>query len=325
VSAGPPRAGRAVITGITGQDGSFLAEELLGRGYEVVGVTRRAPGEDLGPSEPLRDRLTLLQGEVADPGTRAAIVAAAPGEIYHLAAPTFVPDSWADPSATMTAIHGSAAALLRLVADELPDTRLFLAGSGEIFGDAPVSPQREDTPCRPRSPYASAKLAAHALTGQLRARAGIFAVSGILFNHESERRPPRFVTRKITRAAAEIARGRRDRLELGDLSAVRDWSFAGDLMHGAWLSLQADAPDDYVLASGVGHTVRELLEAAFAHAGVDPERHVDIDPGLVRAPEAIAPVGDPGHARRALGWAPSVDFAGLVGRMVDADLAALQS
>ena len=325
MSARPRRGGRALITGITGQDGSFLAEQLLDRGYDVIGVTRRPPSEELGSSEPLRERLTLICGEVADPGTLSAIVDAAPEEIYHLAAPTFVPDSWrgGGPQATMRAIYESAATLLTLVTGELPEARLFLAGSGEMFGDAPESPQREDTPCRPRSPYASAKLAAHQLAGQLRARDQLFVVSGVLYNHESERRPERFVSRKITRAAAEIALGRRDQIELGDLSAVRDWSFAGDVMHGAWLALQHDTPDDYVLASGVGHTVGDLLTAAFAHVQLDPERHVQIDSGLVRAHEQVAPVGDPSHAREVLGWEPSLSFAQLVGRMVDADLAAL--
>jgi GDPmannose 4,6-dehydratase len=317
------RPRRALVTGITGQDGSFLAEELLGRGYEVIGLTRRLPLDPLGASEPLRERLTVLRGEVLDAGTRQAIRDAAPSEIYHLAAPTFVPDSWVDPSATMTAIHGSAAALLRLLQDELPGTRLFVAGSGEMFGDAPQSPQREATPCAPRSPYASAKLAAHQLVGLSRARGDVFAVSGILYNHESERRAPRFVSRKITRAAAEIAGGRRERLELGGLTAIRDWSFAGDVMHGAWLSLQHDEPADYVFASGGPHTVAELLEIAFAHVGLDPAAHVDVDPALVRAAEAVAPVGDPARARAVLGWEPTLDFAALLARMVDADLASL--
>ena len=318
----PPR--RALITGITGQDGSFLAEELLARGYEVTGLTRRDPAQGLGTVEPLRGRLTLLQGDVRDPATRDAIAELAPAEVYHLAAPTFVPDSWADPAATMDAIHGSTAALLQTLTGDLAAARLFLAGSAEMFGDAPVSPQREDTPARPRTPYASAKLAACQLAGQMRDRDGCFVVTGILYNHESERRPQRFVTRKITRAAAEISLGRRDRLTLGDLSAVRDWSFAGDVMHGAWLSLQAQTAADYVLASGVGHSVAELLGAAFDHVGLDPADHVDIDPTLVRAPEPVAPIGDASRARERLGWAPTVTFTELVGRMVDADREALR-
>jgi GDPmannose 4,6-dehydratase len=321
VSARPKRA---LITGITGQDGSFLAEELLARGYEVIGLTRRDPDAGLGPTEPLRERVALVRGDVLDADTRQTICDAAPDEIYHLAAPTFVPDSWRDPAATMAAIHGSTAALLSITARELAGTRLFLAASAEMFGDAPQSPQREDTPCRPRNPYATAKLAAHQLAGQIRARDGLFVVSGILYNHESERRPLRFVTRKITRAAAEFSLGRTERLELGDLSAVRDWSFAGDVMHGAWLSLQADVPDDYVLASGVGRTVQDLLATAFAHVALDAERYVDVVPALVRAPEEVAPIGDPARARALLGWEPTLDFEHLVARMVDADIAHLQ-
>jgi GDPmannose 4,6-dehydratase len=317
------RPRRALVTGITGQDGSFLAEELLHRGYEVIGLTRRNPSQSLGATEPLRARLTLLQGDVRDPETRDAITQLAPAEIYHLAAPTFVPDSWADPAATMDAIHGSAAALLHTLTGDLAATRLFLAGSAEMFGDAPVSPQREDTPARPRTPYATAKLAACQLAAQLRDHDGRFAVTGILYNHESERRPPRFVTRKITRAAAEISLGHRERLALGDLSAVRDWSFAGDVMHGAWLSLQHDAAHDYVFAGGVGHSVAELLDAAFAHVGLNPADHVDLDPTLVRAPEAVPPIGDASRARELLGWAPAVGFTQLIGRMVDADREAL--
>ena len=319
-----PRPRRALITGVTGQDGSFLAQELLQRGDEVVGLTRRDPADDLGPCEPLRDRLTLLRGDVRQPATRDAIAELAPGEIYHLAAPSFVPDSWRDPGATMDAIHGSAAALLGLVRARLPETRVFLASSSAMFGHAPESPQREDTPARPHDPYATAKLAAHQLAGQLRARDGLHVVSGILYNHESERRPERFVSRKITRAVAEFTRGRRDALQLGDLAAVRDWSFAGDVMHGAVLSVGHDEPDDYVFASGVGHTVEDFVAAAFAHVGVDPEAHVVVDDALVRAPEAVPAVGDPHRARDRLGWAPTLSFDQLVARMVDADLARLQ-
>lgn len=314
---------RALVTGITGQDGSFLAQELLERDYEVVGVTRRPPDAELGAAQPLRDRVELIHGDPAASATLDAIFDAAPDEIYHLASPTFVPDSWRAPEETMTAIYGSVAALLRTVSERLPEARLFIAGSGEMFGDAPVSPQREDTPCRPRNPYASAKLAVHQLVGQWRAHTGAFAVSGVLYNHESERRPVRFVTRKITRGVAEIALGRRETLELGDLRAVRDWSFAGDILHGAWLALQRDEPADYVFASGVGHTVRDLVDVAFGHAGLDPESHVRVDPALVRAPERVAPVGDPARARELLGWRPSLDFRALVARMVDADLGAL--
>jgi GDPmannose 4,6-dehydratase len=318
------RPRRALITGVSGQDGSFLAEELLQRGDEVIGLTRRDPTESLGPCEPLRDRLTLLRGDVREPATRAAIAELAPSEIYHLAAPSFVPDSWRDPAGTMKAIHGSAAALLGLVRDDLPGARVFLASSSAMFGDATVSPQREDTPARPLNPYATAKLAAHQLAGQLRARDDIHVVSGILYNHESERRPDRFVSRKVTSAAAEISLGRRTELQLGDLAAVRDWSFAGDVMHGAVLSLTHDEPGDYVFASGVGHTVRDLVVAAFGHVGLDPEAHVRVDNALMRVAETLPAVGDPQHARDRLGWAPTLSFDELVARMVDSDLARLR-
>jgi GDPmannose 4,6-dehydratase len=318
------RPPRALITGITGQDGSFLAEELLARGYAVTGVTRRPPGDDLGLVEPHRAAISWLHGDLTDPAMLAAIVDAAPDELYHLGAPTFVADSWERPADAMAAIYGSTAALLTAVAKQAPAGRVFVAGSSEMFGDAPISPQDESSECRPRNPYATAKLAAHQLVGQWRSRTGGFAVSGILFNHESERRPPRFVSRKISLAVAEIALGRRDRLELGDLSAVRDWSYAGDVMHGAWLSLQHQRPDDYVLASGIGHTVADLVTAAFAHAGLDPDQFVSVDPGLVRAAETVASVGDPRRARAVLGWQPTVGFAEMVGRMVDADVAALR-
>jgi GDPmannose 4,6-dehydratase len=320
-----PRQPLALVTGITGQDGSFLADELLARGYAVTGVTRRPLGNDLGLLERYRSAVTWLHGDLTDPATLAAIVDAAPDEIYHLAAPTFVPDSWEHPVATMAAIFGSTASLLAAITAQAPACRMFVAGSSEMFGDAPTSPQDEGTACRPRNPYATAKLATHQLVGQWRERTGCFAVSGILFNHESERRPARFVTRKITLAVAEIALGRRDRLALGDLSAVRDWSYAADVMHGAWLSLQHERPDDYVFASGVGHTVADLVATAFAHAGLDPEQYVTIDPSLVRAAETVAPVGDPGRARAVLGWQPTIDFAEMVGRMVDSDMAALQA
>lgn len=312
---------RALVTGITGQDGSFLAEQLLGRGYEVVGLVRGAAARDLGLVEHLRARLRLLAGNLADAATLTdAVRETAPDEVYHLAAPTFVPDSWEDPVRTLQAIYGSTAALLEAIAAHAPGARLFCAGSGDMFGDAPESPQREGTPCRPRNPYATAKLAAHQLVGQLRDRDGLFACSGILYNHESERRPERFVTRKVTRAAAAIKLGRQAELVLGDVSAVRDWSFAGDVMHGAWLTLQQDAPADYVFASGTGHSVAELVAAAFGHVGLDPERHLRVDPALARPREAVAPIGDPGRARERLGWSPTLDFATLVARMVDADL-----
>ncbi|HET8976843.1 MAG TPA: GDP-mannose 4,6-dehydratase [Solirubrobacteraceae bacterium] len=312
---------RALITGLTGQDGSFLAESLLADGYEVVGVVHADAGADLGLAEPLRDRVSLIAGDLLVPASlRTAVAEARPHELFHLAAPTFVPESWRHPAHTMSAIVLATAALLEAVRDMSPDTRVLVAGSGEMYGDALECPQREDTPCRPRTPYAVAKLAAHQLVGQMREHDGLFACSAIPFNHESERRPENFVTRKITRTVAAIRLGLADELTLGDTGAVRDWSFAGDIMAGCRLMLAAETPRDYVLASGVGHTVQELLETAFAHVGLDPAGYVRTDPSLVRAPEAIPPIGDAGRARAELGWEPTLSFEQLVARMVDADL-----
>lgn len=320
-----PARRRALITGLTGQDGSFLAESLLDDGYEVTGLIHpEGDGPRLGLASHLEGRLETIEGDLLQPDSlRAAVAEVVPDELFHLAAPTFVPESWRRPARTQAAIVVATAALLEAVRDESPATRLLVAGSGEMFGDAPQSPQREDTPCRPRTPYAAAKLAAHQLVGQLRGHAGIFACSAIMYNHESERRPETFVTRKITRAAAAIKLGLATELTLGNTSVVRDWSFAADIMRGCRLMLARPRPDDYVLASGVGHTVADLLDAAFAHVGLDPEDYVRTDPELVRAPEATPPVGDPGRARDELGWVSTLTFEQLVARMVDADLAEL--
>jgi GDPmannose 4,6-dehydratase len=315
-----------MITGITGQDGSFLAELLLEKGYEVAGIVRGPEGRSLGCSEHLRDRLELVRGELLAPGSlRAAVEHVRPAEIYHLAGPSFIPDSWERPGETIQAIGGSAADLLEAVRDLAPATRVFSAASGAIFGNAQESPQREDTPCRPTTPYAIAKLAAHELVGAMRAREGLHASSAIVYNHESERRPEQFVTRRISRAAAAIALGLQDELTLGALDAVRDWSFAGDIVHGAWLMLQQDRADDYILASGVPRTVKELARTAFACVDLDFERYVRVDPALVRPPEARPSVGDPSKAREQLGWQPQVGFEQLVERMVQADLRLLQA
>jgi GDPmannose 4,6-dehydratase len=274
----------------------------------------------------LRGRVELLNADVLDPlAFREAIVRAGTSEIYHLAAPSFVPASWERPGETLAAIAGSTATLLTAVRElELP-ARVLVAASSEIFGDAGESPQNEDTPCRPRSPYAIAKLAAHQLLGRLREHDGLHASSAITYNHESERRPERFVTRRITRAAAAISLGRQDELELGALDAVRDWSFAGDIVRGAWLMLQQEQPGDYVLASGVAHTVAEFARAAFACVELDPERYLRVDEARVRAPESTPSVGDPRRARERLGWVPELSFEQLVERMVHADLRELEA
>jgi GDPmannose 4,6-dehydratase len=316
----------ALITGLTGQDGSFLAELLLEKGYSVTGLHRGAPEEPLGASEHLREQVELVRGDLLQPGTlRAAIEQVRPAEIYHLAAPSFVLDSWERPQQAMSAIAGSTAAILEAVRDLDPRMRVYVPASGAIFGDARESPQREDTPCRPQNPYAIAKLAAHQLVGALRSQDGLLACSGIVYNHESERRPERFVTRRITRGAAAIALGLRQELMIGDLGAVRDWSFAGDIMRGVWMMLQQDDPEDYVLASGVARTVAELARTAFACVDLDSERYLRVDPALVRPAESTPSVGDPTRAHERLGWEPQVSFAELVERMVQADLRSLQA
>jgi GDPmannose 4,6-dehydratase len=302
-----------------------MAELLLERGYTVTGLVRGAPERSLGCSEHLREQLGMVHGDLLDPKTlRAAIEQSGPTEIYHLGAPSFVPASWERPREALSAIAGSTAALLEIVREISPDTRVFVAASGAMYGEAPESPQREDTPCRPTTPYAIAKLAAHRLAGVIREHDDLYACSGIVFNHESERRPERFVTRRITRGAAEIALGLREDLTLGSLEAVRDWSFAGDIMRGAWLMLQQERPEDYVLASGVPHTVAEFAQAAFACVDLDAERYLRVDTELVRPPESTPSVGDPSKAREHLGWEPLLSFSQLIERMVRADLRSLQ-
>jgi GDPmannose 4,6-dehydratase len=315
---------RALLTGLTGQDGSFLAELLLEKGYAVTGVVRGWPHASLGACEQLRGRVDVLPGDLLDHGSlRAAVQEVRPHELYHLAAPSFVPASWERPSETFAAIVDATAALLEAVREVDPAIRVFVAGTGAIFGAAGECPQREETPYRPQSPYAIAKLAVHQLVGALRAHDGMYVCSGVLYNHESERRPERFVTRKLTRAAARVALGLAEEVEVGDLEAVRDWSFAGDIVRGAWLMLQQEQPEDFILASGVPHTVAEWARAAFACVDRDAEQHLRVSDVLVRAPEATPMVGDPTRARERLGWRAEVNFEQLVERMVRADLAEL--
>lgn len=307
---------RVLITGITGQDGSLLAERLVAEGCEVVGLARRVVDDPPAGA-------AIVHGDLTDPASlRAAVADVVPDELYHLGAPTFVPDSWDDPTSTVAAIATGTAALLAAVRAGAPDCRVVVASSSEVFGDAGASPMGERTPMRPRSPYGVAKLCAHGLAGAMRAR-GLHVSSAITFNHESPRRPERFLPRKVSRAAAAIARGRQDVLELGDLDAVRDWSDARDIVRGLTLMARAAEPGDYVLASGVGRTVRDLVAVAFAHAGVPVEGRVRVDPAFVRPPEPWPPVGDPSLAHERLGWRCEIPFEQTVGEMVDADLALL--
>jgi GDPmannose 4,6-dehydratase len=308
---------RALVTGITGQDGSYLTELLLREGYDVVGMVR--PGDS-----PPVGKVGAVAGDLLDPvSLRAAVEDVRPHELYHLAAPTFVPASWEDPAQTTAAIAGATATLLTAARTVDPDMRVWVSTSSEIFGDAGESPQTERSPMRPRSPYGVAKLAAHGLVGALREHFGLFACSGITYNHESPRRPEQFLPRKVARGAAAISLGLEQELVLGDLDAVRDWSHAADVVRAAWLALQADSPGDYVIASGVGHTVRDLADAAFAAVDLDWRDHVRVDPSLVRPPEPTLVVGDPSRARERLGWQPQVTFEELVAEMVGADLEAL--
>jgi GDPmannose 4,6-dehydratase len=319
-----PDGARALITGISGQDGSFLAELLIEHGYEVTGMQHA--GGALGASEHLSGQIGLVEGELRDPASlRAAVESVRPAELYHLASPSFVPASWEDPAGATAAIAGGTAAVLQAVRDLDPSIRVFVASSGSIFGEAGESPQHELTHPRPTNPYAIAKLAAHQLVGAMREHHGLYASSGIVYNHESERRPERFVTRRVTRGAAMIALGLESELSLGSLEAVRDWSFAGDIMRGAWMMLQQPQAGDFVLASGEGRTVAELVRVAFACVELDPERHVRVDDGLVRDPEGTPNVGDPSKARRDLGWEAEVTFDALIERMVRADLRSLEA
>ena len=319
-------ARRALITGVAGQDGSYLAEFLLEHGYEVTGLDRAADGLDAPNLAGIRDRIAYVQGELLAPETlRAAVDGVQPHEVYHLAAPTFVPDSWADPTETLQAIAGGTAALLAAALAQEEPPRVWVAASSEVFGDSGESPQDEGSPMVPRSPYGVAKLAALGLVRTMREHHGLFAAAGVTYNHESPRRPPHFLPRKVTRGAAAIALGQTDELVLGNLDAIRDWSDARDIVRAAWLALQSDRPSDYVLASGVGRTVRELVQTAFDAAGVigGIEDHVRVDPAFVRPPEPVPLVGDPAHDRVALDWSPVISFETMIGQMVAQDLAEL--
>jgi len=307
---------RALITGITGQDGSYLADWLLEHDYEVVALVR--------PGAARRAGVHYVHGDLADPDSlRTAVLDSAPDELYHLAAPTFVPASWEDPAGTLELVAGATATLLAAARELAGSVRVLVASSSEIFGDAGESPQHELSPMRPRSPYGVAKLAAHGLTRTLREREGLHCSCAITFNHESPRRPERFLPRKVTRAAAAIKLGLQDELAIGDRGAVRDWCHARDVVRGEWLMLQRDEPGDYVLAGGVGRTVGELVDTAFACVGLDPADHVRVDPAFVRPPESTPPVGDPSLARERLGWRPETSFEAMIGEMVQADLADL--
>jgi GDPmannose 4,6-dehydratase len=312
---------RALITGIGGQDGSFLAELLLGQGYEVFGIVRdqAARYENI---EPIADRIELISADLLDHGSLIeALLNCEPNEVYNLAAPSFVPMSWQEPVLTAEFAAVGATAMLEAIRVTCPETRFYQASSSEIFGEPRETPQNEWTPLSPATPYGVAKAYAHFIVGSYRKRYGLYACSGILYNHESPRRPLEFVTRKVAHGAAAIAAGLEQELVLGDLDARRDWGYAGDYVRAMWLMLQKEVPDDYVVATGVTHSVRELVEAAFAHVVLDWERYVRIDESLKRGKaELHSLVGDATKARERLEWAPSLDFDPLVRLLVEADL-----
>ena len=317
-------AKRALITGITGQDGSYLAELLLEKGYEVSGIVRRSSAANLWRIEHLLDRIELRPGDLLDQLSLMKVLAEVrPHELYNLAAMSFVPASWDQPMLTGEFNAQGVTRVLEAIRQVDPEIRLYQASSSEMFGKVREVPQTELTPFYPRSPYGVSKVFAHYITVNYRESYNLFAVSGILFNHESPRRGLEFVTRKVTHGVARIKHGLADVLALGNLDAQRDWGFAGDYVRGMWLMLQQSQPDDYVIATGESHSVRELVEVAFEHVNLDWKKYVRLDPKFLRPAEVDHLIGDAAKARASLGWRPEVDFAGLVRMMVDADVARL--
>jgi GDPmannose 4,6-dehydratase len=317
---------RALITGVGGQDGSLLAEMLLDRGYDVYGILRRDPSEypDL---EELHDRIAIVQADLLDGEALERVLAQArPDEVYNLAAPSFVPQSWERPVETAEFAAVGVTSLLEAVRAAASAARVYQASSSEIFGAPPQSPQTETTPLAPVTPYGVAKAYGHLIARSYRLRYGLYVCSGILYNHESPRRPLSFLPRKVAHGAASIALGLADELTLGDLDAGRDWGYAGDSVRAMWLMLQQDEASDYVIATGESHSVRDLVELAFAHVGLDWREHVRVDPSLVRGRAELHDlVGDPTKARTELGWEPELTFPELVRLLVDADLERLRT
>ncbi len=311
----------ALITGITGQDGSYLAEFLLERGYRVVGMVRRSSSEKFDRIAQVRDRIELRQADLTDQLSLIDIVGETrPDEVYNLGAQSFVPTSWSQPLLTGEVTGLGVVRLLDAVRLIDKGIRFYQASSSEMFGKVREVPQKETTPFHPRSPYGVAKVFGHCITVNYRESYGLFACSGMLFNHESPRRGMEFVTRKISHGVARIRHGLDRELRLGNLDAKRDWGFAGDYVRAIWMMLQQDAPDDFVIATGVQHTVRDFCEAAFSCAGLRWEDHVVVDERLKRPAEVDELVGDSSKARRVLGWKPEVAFDDLVRMMVEEDL-----
>jgi GDPmannose 4,6-dehydratase len=316
---------RALITGITGQDGSYLAELLLARGYEVHGVARDPDG-GAERIEHIRAQLVLHRGDLLDQDSlTGALSASEPAEVYNLAAASSVAASWKDPVPTTDAIGLGAARLLEALRTTCPEARLFQASSSEMFGASPGGRADERTPLSPRSPYGAAKAYSHHLVLAYREAYGLFCCSGILFNHESPRRGPAFVTRKIAASAAAIKLGRARELRLGTLDSRRDWGYAADFVEGMWAMLQQERPDDYVLATGRTHSIRDCVERAFEHVGLDWREYVTLDPEFARPAEPEPLVGDATKARRELGWQPHTSFEEMIALMVDHELALLRA
>jgi len=312
----------ALITGITGQDGSYLAELLLEKGYRVVGMVRRSSAENFYRIEHIRDRIELEQADLLDQYSLIDLMRRTrPDEVYNLAAMSFVPTSWSQPVLTAEFDATGVTRVLEAIRLTNPEARFYQASSSEMFGKVREVPQRETTAFHPRSPYGVAKVYGHYITQNYRESYGLFACSGILFNHESPRRGKEFVTRKVSDAVARIKLGLQPELRLGNLAARRDWGFAGDYVRAMWLMLQESEPADYVVATGEAHSVQDLVEIAFSHVGLDWKSHVVIDPALTRPAEVDTLLGDWSLAREKLGWQPKVSFAELVAMMVDSDLA----
>lgn len=313
---------RALITGITGQDGSYLAEFLLSKNYEVFGVVRRSSTENYERISHLRSRVKLVQADLLDQvSLTQALQQAQPDEVYNLAAQSFVPTSWQQPVLTAEFTAVGVSRILEAVRAVCPKTRFYQASSSEMFGKVREIPQTENTPFYPRSPYGVAKAYGHHITVNYRESYGMYAVSGILFNHESPRRGLEFVTRKITDGVAQIKLGLSKELRLGNLEAARDWGFAGDYVRAMWMMLQQDDPQDFVIATGVKHTVRAFADAAFKSVGLNYEDFVQIDPAFLRPAEVDQLLGDPTKAKKLLGWQPEVSFEQMIEDMVRADLA----
>jgi GDPmannose 4,6-dehydratase len=317
---------KALITGVTGQDGSYLAEFLLARGYEVVGMVRRTSHDSYERIEHLLDRIEIVAADLLDQHSLTVVLQdTLPDEVYNLAAQSFVPTSWTQPVLTGEFTALGVTRILEAVRLVNPKARFYQASSSEMFGKVTETPQRETTSFYPRSPYGVAKVYGHWITVNYRESYGLFAVSGILFNHESPRRGIEFVTRKVTDGVARIKLGLARELRLGNLDARRDWGFAGDYVEAMWLMLQQGEPRDYVVGTGETHSVRQLVELAFDHVGLDYRQYVSSDPRFHRPAEVEHLLADPAKARRELGWKPKVTFAQLVAMMVDADLARLSA